>query len=214
MLRLTCTCRVWVKSVWYWSRRWRCLWGISKSRCGTCCYHYIVFMIGRALEIPSMLNGHYLGFYYNFSRNCFPNIFSDRVKEIIINNLRLFFFFVCLFVFFFVTHDVHPRQPSRIYIHNERPETMDEKYVSNPILRCRRNPECPEKTKLTHSHRLAALVKGKCSFTKPTRLVSGIVCHPHTNQNKPYKSTDAAGNWNGVLLHRNENSTIGPHYSY
>ena len=36
-------------------------------------------------------------------------------------------------------------------------------------------------------HWLAALVKGKCSSTKPTRLATGVVCHPDTEQNRPYK---------------------------
>ena len=34
---------------------------------------------------------------------------------------------------------------------------------------------------------IAALVKGKCSSTKPTRLANGVVCHPDIEQNKPYK---------------------------
>ena len=41
--------------------------------------------------------------------------------------------------------------------------------------------------KLTHNHWLAALVKGKCSSTKPTRLATGVMCHPDTEQNRPYK---------------------------
>ena len=42
-------------------------------------------------------------------------------------------------------------------------------------------------TKLTYNHWLAALVKGKCSSTKPTRLATGVVCHPDTEQKRPYK---------------------------
>ena len=42
-------------------------------------------------------------------------------------------------------------------------------------------------TKFTYNHWLAALVKGKCTSTKPTRLTTGIVCHPDTEQNRPYK---------------------------
>ena len=38
-------------------------------------------------------------------------------------------------------------------------------------------------TKLTYNHWLAALVKGKCSSTKPTRLTTGEMCHPDTEQN-------------------------------
>ena len=34
---------------------------------------------------------------------------------------------------------------------------------------------------------LAALVKRKCSSTKPTRLATGVVCHPDTEQKRPYK---------------------------
>ena len=33
-------------------------------------------------------------------------------------------------------------------------------------------------TKFTYNHWLAALVKGKCSSTKPTCLATGVVCHP------------------------------------
>ena len=56
---------------------------------------------------------------------------------------------------------------------------MDQKYERIPIFRLRR--------KLTYNHWLAALVKGKCSSTKPTRLATGVVCHPDTEQNRPYK---------------------------
>ena len=42
-------------------------------------------------------------------------------------------------------------------------------------------------TKLTYNHWLAALVKGKCSSTKPTCLATGVLCHPDTEQNRPYK---------------------------
>ena len=42
-------------------------------------------------------------------------------------------------------------------------------------------------TKLTYNHWLAALVKGKCSSTKPTRLATGVMCHHDTEQNRPYK---------------------------
>ena len=42
-------------------------------------------------------------------------------------------------------------------------------------------------TKFTYNHWLAALVKGKCTSTKPTRLATGVVCHPDTEQNWPYK---------------------------
>ena len=33
----------------------------------------------------------------------------------------------------------------------------------------------------------AALVKGKCSNTKPTRLATGVVCHSDSEENRPYK---------------------------
>ena len=42
-------------------------------------------------------------------------------------------------------------------------------------------------TKFTYNHRLAALVKEKCLSTKPTRFATGVVCHPDTEQNRPYK---------------------------
>ena len=43
------------------------------------------------------------------------------------------------------------------------------------------------KTKFKNNHWLAALVKEKCSSTKPTRLTTGVVCHPDSEQNRPYK---------------------------
>ena len=41
----------------------------------------------------------------------------------------------------------------------------------------------------TYNHWLAALVKGKCSSTKPTCLATGVECHPDTEQiqYRPYK---------------------------
>ena len=42
-------------------------------------------------------------------------------------------------------------------------------------------------TKFTYNHWLAALEKGKCSSTEPTHLATGVVCHPDTEQNRPYK---------------------------
>ena len=42
-------------------------------------------------------------------------------------------------------------------------------------------------TKLTYNHWLVALVKEKCSSTKPTRLATRVMCHPDTEQNRPYK---------------------------
>ena len=47
--------------------------------------------------------------------------------------------------------------------------------------------EWNRQTKLTYNHWLAALVKWKCSSTKPTQLATGVVYHPDTEQNKPYK---------------------------
>ena len=49
-------------------------------------------------------------------------------------------------------------------------------------------------TKFTYNHWLAALVKGKCSSTKPTRLATGVVYHPDSEQNMPYKPHGPAGN--------------------
>ena len=44
-----------------------------------------------------------------------------------------------------------------------------------------------QQNKFTYNHWLAALVKRKCSSTKPTRLAIVVVCHPDTEQNRPYK---------------------------
>ena len=89
------------------------------------------------------------------------------------------------------------RQPQN-HPHNEEPEIRNRiLWDRGPIFRCRRKPECPEKTyqggyghrqtKFTYNHWLAALVKGKCTSTKPTRLATGVVCHPDTERNRPYK---------------------------
>ena len=43
---------------------------------------------------------------------------------------------------------------------------------------------------------LAALVKGKCTSTKPTRLATGVVCHPYSEQNRPYKIPWSCRGWN------------------
>ena len=40
-------------------------------------------------------------------------------------------------------------------------------------------------TKFTYNQWLVALVKAKCLSTKPTRLATGIVCHPDIEQNRP-----------------------------
>ena len=48
-------------------------------------------------------------------------------------------------------------------------------------------------TKFTYNW-LAALVKGKCSSTKPIRLATGVVCNPDTEQNRPIKSPGSVGN--------------------
>ena len=39
----------------------------------------------------------------------------------------------------------------------------------------------------TYNYWLAALVKWKCSSTKPTCLATGVVWYPDTEQNRPYK---------------------------
>ena len=91
------------------------------------------------------------------------------------------------------------RQTSRLCTHNERPETMDQKYERILIFRC--SPEetgvprenLPRRvwnrqTKLTYNHWLATLVKGKCLSTKPTLPATGVMCHPDTEQNRPYKT--------------------------
>ena len=48
-------------------------------------------------------------------------------------------------------------------------------------------------TKFTYNHWLAALVKGKCTSTKPTHLATGVVFHPDTEQNRLYKIPGPAG---------------------
>ena len=43
------------------------------------------------------------------------------------------------------------------------------------------------KTSSQYNHWLAALVKGKCSNTKPTYHASGVVCHHDAEQNRSLK---------------------------
>ena len=82
-----------------------------------------------------------------------------------------------------------------------------------PSFRCRRKPESPEKTfkvkvkvgvespNQTHIQPLDRWIserKGKCSSTKPTRFATAeVVCHPDTEQTRPYKIPLPAGNWTG-----------------
>ena len=44
-----------------------------------------------------------------------------------------------------------------------------------------------------YNHWLAALVKEKWTSTKPTRLATGVMCHPDAEQNRPTKSPGPAG---------------------
>ena len=67
--------------------------------------------------------------------------------------------------------------------------------------------------KLAYNHWLAALVKGKCSSTKPTRLATGVICHPDTEQNRPYKILALPGFEPGTYCTTSENFTNVPHYS-
>ena len=64
-------------------------------------------------------------------------------------------FFFLVFVMYHwapkVTATVHtqvikPMAAKQIYTHNIGPETMDQKYGRIPNFRCRRKPECLEKT--------------------------------------------------------------------
>ena len=69
-------------------------------------------------------------------------------------------------------------------------------------------------TKFTYNDWLAALVKGKCSSTKPTRLATGVVCHPDSEQNRPYKIPLALPGFEpGTYCTVSENFTSVSHYS-
>ena len=52
----------------------------------------------------------------------------------------------------------------------------------------RRKPTKADMESANQIH-IQPLVKQKCSSTKPTRLAAGVVCHPDTEQNRPYKIT-------------------------
>ena len=74
---------------------------------------------------------------------------------------------------------------------------MDQKYERIPIFRCRRKPECPEKTytktgmesaNQIYIQPLASCIGERKVFEpKPTRLATGVVYHPDSEQNRPYK---------------------------
>ena len=85
---------------------------------------------------------------------------------------------------------------SRLCTHNERPETMDQKYERIPIFRCRRKPSARRKytnvgmesANQIHIQPLASCIGERKVFEhKLTRLATGVVCHPDTEQNRPYK---------------------------
>ena len=60
---------------------------------------------------------------------------------------------------------------------------------------------------------IAAMVKGKCSSTKPTRLATGVVCHPDTEQNRPYKIPGPSWELNrGSTTPQARTFTSVPHY--
>ena len=71
-----------------------------------------------------------------------------------------------------------------------------------------------QQTKFTYNHWLAALGKGKCSSTKPTRLATGVVCHLDSEQDRPYKIPPALPGFEPeTYCTASENFTSVPHYS-
>ena len=66
-----------------------------------------------------------------------------------------------------------------------------------------------QQTKFTYNHRLVALVKGKCLSSKPTRLATGVVCHPDSEQN-PLALLEIEP---GTYCITSENFTSVPHFS-
>ena len=109
------------------------------------------------------------------------------------------------------------RQSSRLCTHNERPETMDQKYGRIPILggwnwSARRKPTkagMESKTKFIYNHWLAALVNGKCLSTKPTGFTTGVVYHPDTEQNRPYKISWPCLFWQFKVTHHEKQTNYG-----
>ena len=96
------------------------------------------------------------------------------------------------------THrQLYLRQTSKLCTHNERPETMDQKYERIPIFRtvggnrsARRKPTKAgmESANQIHIQPLASRIGERKVFEhKPTRLATGVVYHPDTEQNRPYK---------------------------
>ena len=101
-------------------------------------------------------------------------------------------------------------QPNRL-VHTMR----DQKYERILIFRCRRKLKCPEQRKptrwvwnqqikFTYNHWLAALVKGKCTSTKPTCFITG---------SRPTKSVGPAGIEPGPYCIACKSSTSVPHCS-
>ena len=69
-------------------------------------------------------------------------------------------------------------------------------------------------TKFPNNHWLVALVTGKCSSTKPTRIATGVVCHLDTEQNRPYKIPWPCRELNrGPTAPQARTFTSVPHYS-
>ena len=91
------------------------------------------------------------------------------------------------------------------------------------IFRGRRKPECLEKTyqggygiSKPNSHTTTDQLHWQNESVRalnPTCLATGVVCHPGTEQNRPYKIPWPSRDWNGDLLHHKQNFTSVPHYS-
>ena len=67
----------------------------------------------------------------------------------------------------------------------------------------------------SHTTTASCIVERKVfSSTKPTCLTTGVVCHPDTEQNRPYKNPLALlGFEPGTYYTASENFTSVPHYS-
>ena len=61
---------------------------------------------------------------------------------------------------------------------------MDQKYERTPIFRFKKTYQGGYGIGKANSHTLS---------TKPTRLATGVVCYPSTEQNRPYKTPGPAG---------------------
>ena len=113
------------------------------------------------------------------------------------------------------TQVIKPQAVKQACTHNERPDqklwtrhTEGFRFLGAGGNRSSRRK--PTKTGMESANQIHIQPLASCigekkvyehSNTKPTRLATGVVCHPDTEQNRPTKSPGPAGDWTGNLLY-------------